>query len=86
MEYRLKYRDIPWGVALTVLTGKIIGKFIIVPVEYVILKRRRLLRILLITMITSVVIFMALTFVDMMTDRKLFAFIGKIYENILALL
>jgi len=86
MEYRLKYRDIPWGVALTVLPGKIIGKFIIVPVEYVILKRRRLLRILLITMITSVVIFMALTFVDMMTDRKLFAFIGKIYENILALL
>lgn len=33
MEYRVRYRDIPWGVALTVLPGKIIGTFIIKPVN-----------------------------------------------------
>jgi len=31
MEHRLKYRDIPWLVALGVLPGKIIGTFLIKP-------------------------------------------------------
>ena len=33
MEYRLKYRDIPWPVALGVLPGKIIGTLFIKPLE-----------------------------------------------------
>lgn len=33
MEYHMKYRDIPWGVALTVLPGKIIGSLIIKPAK-----------------------------------------------------
>jgi len=31
MEHRIKYRDIPWGVALGVLPGKIIGTLFIKP-------------------------------------------------------
>jgi len=31
MEHRVKYRDIPWGVAFGVLPGKIIGTFFIKP-------------------------------------------------------
>ena len=31
MEYRLKYRDIPWLVAIEVLPGKIIGSLFIKP-------------------------------------------------------
>lgn len=31
MEYRVRYRDIPWFVALGVLPGKIIGTFFIKP-------------------------------------------------------
>ena len=31
MDYRVKYRDIPWPVAISVLPGKIIGAWIIDP-------------------------------------------------------
>jgi len=31
MEYRVRYRDIPWFVAIGVLPGKIIGTFFIKP-------------------------------------------------------
>ena len=31
MEYRLRYRDVPWFVAIGVLPGKIIGTFFIKP-------------------------------------------------------
>lgn len=35
MEYRLKYRDLPWSTAVCVLPGKIIGTFIIKPFLYI---------------------------------------------------
>ena len=34
MEYRLKYRDIPWPIAIAVLPGKIIGTFILNPLAW----------------------------------------------------
>ena len=33
MEYRLRYRDLPWSVALAALPGKIIGGYLIRPTE-----------------------------------------------------
>ena len=33
MEYRVPYRDIPWGVAFCVLPGKIIGRCILDPIH-----------------------------------------------------
>ena len=44
MEYRMKYRDIPWMVALTVLPGKIIGTFFIKPPIYLKINFKRLFR------------------------------------------
>lgn len=44
MEYRMKYRDIPWSVALTLLPGKIIGTLFIKPPIYLRRNFNRLLR------------------------------------------
>jgi hypothetical protein len=35
MDYRVRYREIPWGVAICVLPGKVIGRCVLDPVLHV---------------------------------------------------
>lgn len=90
MEYRLRYRDIPWGVALTVLPGKIIGRLIIAPVFHIAENWKRILikisktigTISLILLVLGVVI----TLIDLATKDKLSISIVDIYKYVVALL
>ena len=71
MEYRMRYRDVPWPVALAVLPGKVIGTFILRPVFYI---KRRWKKIL--SNIVSVMAVLGFStaiylFIDWMTDRAL---------------
>lgn len=83
MEYRVKYRDIPWSVALAVLPGKIIGTFFIKPGIRFKYDHRRILRNWIINAAGCVVILLAIaliiTLVNIGTD-------GKVGELILPLL
>jgi len=72
MEYRLKYRDIPWGVALGVLPGKIIGALFINP--FIRLKRNRAYRAkvwfsrLFVTLLVLVVVAIVFLVADQVTQ------------------
>jgi len=81
MEYRLKYRDVPWGVALAVLPGKIIGKFIINPFEYTTRNWKQMLvsglEGILLAAVGLVIIVAVLSFVEIFTDGA----ISRIFED-----
>jgi hypothetical protein len=71
MEFRMKYRDIPWSVAIGVLPGKIVGTLFIKP--WIRLKRNngrvaivwlRRLCVLLLALVILAVIF---TLIDQLT-------------------
>lgn len=74
MEYRMKYRDIPWRVAIGVLPGKVIGSFIINP--YVFLNSKRWVRHVIatlklmsvITILAVILIAFVAVIVDALTD------------------
>ena len=74
MEYRMRYRDIPWGVALAVLPGKMIGSLIINPVirfgnnwsEILLRWLKRLVLLLLIIVFFGMLIMVA----DIITDGR----------------
>lgn len=72
MEYRMRYRDIPWGVAVCVLPGKIIGRCIIHPIQYVKRYPMRILKkigkFLMVCLITVVICAVATVLVDRLTD------------------
>ena len=75
MEYRIKYRDIPWPVAIGVLPGKIIGTFLIKP--WFRLKRNwksiaiRWLNRLLFLAVMTVVLFFIVMVVESTTEGGL---------------
>jgi hypothetical protein len=75
MEYRLKYRDIPWSVAIMSLPLKIIGTFIGRPIEYIANNPYEfLIKVLwkLLWAFVLVIVFMALmTLADITFDGKL---------------
>lgn len=64
MEYRLKYRDIPWPVAIGVLPGKIIGTFLIKPWLKFRRTWKRAVRILLVLLMMLIITMGMLTIVD----------------------
>jgi len=72
MEYRLKYRDIPWSVAIGVLPGKIIGTFLIKP--WLRFKRNwqrtvvRWLTGFMVTIIALMLVLLLMTLLDTVTD------------------
>jgi hypothetical protein len=78
MEYRLKYRDIPWSVALAALPGKIIGTFFIKP--WLRFKRdyRRILHNWMmnatVCAVVLLVIALIMTLVNIGTDGKVIEF------------
>lgn len=92
MEYRMKYRDIPWRVAIGVLPGKIIGSFIIRP--YVFLDSKRWVRHVigtlklmgLIAILAMIVIALVSIIVDALTgshsSRDIAVSIGILKETI----
>ena len=84
MEYRLKYRDIPWGVALGVLPGKIIGTFFIKPWMraardwgYTV---RRWISRLIFTLLILMMIALILGLIDTATDGGLILRISEFLE------
>jgi len=83
MEYRMKYRDIPWIVAICVLPGKIIGTFIIKPVnEFRYNWKRTLIRCAEILMIALVIAFvMALLFmlIESLTENSFSAWLTAVW-------
>ena len=68
MEYRLKYRDIPWGVAIGVLPGKIIGTFIIRPALNLKRNWKYILRKWLGRLLAVAVVIFVLVFVGMILE------------------
>lgn len=72
MEYRMRYRDIPWGVAVCVLPGKIIGRCIIHPFRYVSKYPMRILskigKFLLVVAITMIIFGIVVVLADRLTD------------------
>jgi hypothetical protein len=91
MEYRMKYRDIPWSVALAVPFGKFIGCCIIQPyrrITQVNWKRasirwgKRLLGIV----IVSVILTLLFILVESATEGALSEGMFRIYKHFLTLL
>ena len=65
----MKYRDVPWAVALTLLPGKIIGTFCIKPPIYIKSNFSRLLRKYGPSIITCVMMLMILLSAFMLADH-----------------
>lgn len=69
MEYRMKYRDVPWMVALTVLPGKIIGTFFIKPPIYLKRNFKRLFLKYMPPILLIMIVLMVLMVVFMVVDH-----------------
>ena len=86
MEYRMRYRDIPWGVALAVLPGKIIGCWIFRPMEWFERKWKRILlkigKFLLISLMVCIVIGCLFVLIDKTTNGDFFNWLQHLAHNI----
>jgi len=86
MESRLRYRDIPWGVAFCVLPGKIIGRCVIDPcVRFSVSWKRimmRWLQRLLIFTIVIVVVGLLLFGIDALTQGEFFGWLLHIWHQV----
>lgn len=84
MDYRLKYRDIPWRVALGVLPGKLIGSFFIKPYIKFMYRWRNIIssnaKHLLVVIAICLVIALAFSLVDVLSGNGL---IVEVFNNIL---
>lgn len=85
----MKYRDIPWGVALGVLPGKVIGSVFIKPY----LKRRPWKRTImkwakrtLITLVVVILILILCVAVDQLSGGVFIAWILSLLNNVKAVL
>lgn len=72
MDYRIKYRDIPWSVALYVLPAKIVGTLVGKPIDFLkredaLLKIARGFVIFLLAIAVAICAFLA---VDLLFDKK----------------
>ena len=89
MEYRLRYREIPWGVAICVLPGKVLGRFVVDPIEYCAKYWRRLLRktgkILLFLVIATAIVVLAFMLFEAITDGNLSKGLLNLWVRIQAL-
>lgn len=83
MDYRLKYRDIPWRVALGVLPGKLIGSFFIKPYIKFMYRWRNIIssnaKHLLVVIAICLVIALAFSLVDVLSGNGL---IVEVFNNI----
>ena len=84
MDYRVKYRDIPWGVALSVLPGKIIGTWFIKPGITFRCNWRdilmRWLKKLLILVAVLVIILVIITMIEIFSEGLFSAWIEHIWS------
>lgn len=82
MEYRVRYRDIPWSVAIGVLPGKIIGTFCIKPFHKV---KRNVMKYVfrfLYMLATVIVLICAAVLADKLTDGQFFAWILHLINQV----
>ena len=89
MEYRLKYRDVPWSVAFGVLPGKIIGTFLIKPVEkfkrnWEVILHKWLTRLLIIVLLAMMVVAVWALF-DHLTAGKFTKDLIRLWDSFIGL-
>ena len=87
MDYRVRYRDIPWGVAICVLPGKIIGRCIIEPVSHFIKNWKRVLlrlgrKLLIISMVIGCIVGLSIL-IDQLTDGSFFGWLLHIKAQLM---
>ena len=80
MEYRVKYRDLPWSVAFGVLPGKIIGHFILKPVHWVIHHPHKTLSFLLFTLLGISLTGLILVLANIAVDGAVAALVNRWLE------
>lgn len=84
MEYRAKYRDIPWPVAVGVLPGKIVGTLFIKP--WIKLKRsnthtaRVWLRGLCVLLLTLVILAVMFALIDQLTHGAIITSMDRSWD------
>ena len=86
MEYRVQYRDVPWGVAICVLPGKIIGGCILDPIHNFVRDWKRILakwaKGFIIVMIVSIVLVLLTMLADTLTNGAFLKWVFNGLHNV----